>query len=284
MKMKSGMLAAALGLMAASPPGAARDGAVLRVSGESQEQDRIIEVRARVRHTTVIVLPPTENILDFVVGDSEYWHLTGAANLAFLKPLATGRQTNIALICTSGTIYSFLVAERGGEDNHLIVRVEPKAEESSPLVSTAHNPSFVSRAEVAAYQEMAQQATQASRTAKEDAEARVSQVQQQAKEEMERYRSDYSTRLIFPYRLQRKAFEWPFLVTAMWSDGQFTYLRSRAQESPALYEIKEGQPSLVAYDLTQNGLYIARRLLGDGWLQIGKEKVQWRFTPPSPLP
>ena len=39
MKMKSGMLAAALGLMAAAPPGAARDGAVRRVSGESQEQD-----------------------------------------------------------------------------------------------------------------------------------------------------------------------------------------------------------------------------------------------------
>ena len=285
MKMKSGMLAAALGLMAASLPGApAQDGPVLRVSGESQEQDHIIEVRARVRHTTVIVLPPTENILDFVVGDSEYWHLTGAANLAFLKPLATGRQTNIALICTSGTIYSFLVAERGGEDNHLIVRVEPEAEESSPLVSTAHNPSFVSRREVAAYQEMAQQATQASRTAKEDAEALVSQVQQQAKEEMDRYRSDYSTRLIFPYRLERKAFEWPFLVTAIWSDGQFTYLRSRAQESPALYEIKDGQPSLVAYDLQEDGLYIARHVLGDGWLQIGKQKAKWRFTPPKVAP
>ena len=49
--------------------------------------DQIIEVNTRIRHTTVIQLPAHENILDFIVGDSEYWHLTGAANLAFLKPI-----------------------------------------------------------------------------------------------------------------------------------------------------------------------------------------------------
>ena len=53
-------------------------------------------------------------ILDFVVGDSEYWHLTGAANLAFLKPLGQGVTTNVALVCESGRIYSFLVTERDG--------------------------------------------------------------------------------------------------------------------------------------------------------------------------
>ena len=31
-----------------------------------------------------------------MVGDSEYWHLTGAANLAFLKPIAEGVTTNVA--------------------------------------------------------------------------------------------------------------------------------------------------------------------------------------------
>ena len=33
--------------------------------------DRIIAVTTRIRHTTVIQLPAHENILDFVVGDSE---------------------------------------------------------------------------------------------------------------------------------------------------------------------------------------------------------------------
>ena len=48
---------------------------VLRVT---HAEDRITRIQTRVRHTTVIVLPSNENILDFVVGDSEYWHL-GAA-------------------------------------------------------------------------------------------------------------------------------------------------------------------------------------------------------------
>ena len=79
-------------------------------------EDRIHRLRTQVRHTTVIVLPADENILDFVVGDSEYWHLTGAANVAFLKPLRPDAATNIALVCESGRIYSFLVAEqRRGE-------------------------------------------------------------------------------------------------------------------------------------------------------------------------
>ena len=60
-------------------------GAVLRII---EAQDQIVRIQAKTRHTTVIVLPASEDILDFVVGDSEYWHLTGAANLAFLKPIA----------------------------------------------------------------------------------------------------------------------------------------------------------------------------------------------------
>ena len=42
-------------------------GPVLRVI---EAEDQIIQIRAKTRHTTVIVLPRTENVLDFVVGDS----------------------------------------------------------------------------------------------------------------------------------------------------------------------------------------------------------------------
>ena len=63
------------------------------------------------------------------------------------------------------------------------------------------------------------------------------------------------------------------------TNGQFTYLRSRAQESPALYELRDGEPALVAYDLSEDGLYVARHVLADGWLQIGDKRASWRFTP-----
>ena len=238
--------------------------------------DQIIRLRTRVRHTTVIQLPGRENILDFVVGDSEYWHLTGAANLAFLKPISEGVSTNVALVCESGRIYSFLVSEQPGQP-HLVVRIASAAESDPRISPGAHQPAFVARDQVEAYQQMAEQARQNAGAAQAEAEQQIDTVRQQAEAEINSFRADYPTRLKFPYRLQDKALKWPFLVEGMWHDGQFTYLRSNAQESPALYEIKEGKPALVAYDLNEDGLYVARHLLGDGWLQIGKEKAQWKL-------
>ena len=87
-------------LLAALPVAATaqqeNDDAFLRVSVPEEGEDRVHRLRTQVRHTTVIVLPAGENILDFVVGDSEYWHLTGAANVAFLKPLASDAATDDA--------------------------------------------------------------------------------------------------------------------------------------------------------------------------------------------
>ena len=253
-------------------PALVAEPSVIRVG---DNPDQIVRLRTRVRHTTVIQLPGHENILDFVVGDSEYWHLTGAANLAFLKPISEGVNTNVALVCESGRIYSFLVSEQPGQP-HLVVRIASEAENDPRISPGGHQPAFVARDQVAAYQQMAEQARQNAVAAQTKAEQQIDTVRQQAEGEISSFRADYPTRIKFPYRLADKALKWPFLVQGMWHDGQFTYLRSNAQESPALYEIKDGKPSLVAYDLTEDGLYIARHLLGDGWLQIGKEKAQWK--------
>ena len=278
------MLAATSLTAQESPEAAAADPSVIHIA---DNPDRIVRIRTRVRHTTVIQLPQRENILDFVVGDSEYWHLTGAANLAFLKPISEGVSTNVALVCESGRIYSFLVSEQSGQP-HLVVRIASAAESDPRVSPTTHQPAFVARDQVAAYQQMAEQARLTAVTAQAEAEQQVAAVRreaegeidaarQQAEGEITSFRADYPTRLQFPYRLQDKALRWPFLVEGMWHDGQFTYLRSNAQESPALYEIKDGKPSLVAYDLTEDGLYIARHLLGDGWIQIGRERAQWKL-------
>ena len=257
------------------------DGAVIhRVGG----QDQIVRIRAKTRHTTVIVLPATENVLDFVVGDSEYWHLTGAANLAFLKPIAEGVTTNVALVCESGRIYSFLVTEQTNGQPHLVVRIEPQSEDDPRISPGKHEPAFVARGRVTAYQQMAETAIETARAAQVEADSRIADAAALAAGESEAFQAQYPTRLKFPYRLDDKAIKWPFLVEGMWHDGQFTYLRSNAQESPALYEQKDGKPSLVAYDLGEDGLYIARHVLGDGWLQIGKQKARWRFTVPEIAP
>ena len=249
---------------------AAPDASVLQVH---DAPDQIIHVTTRIRHTTVIQLPPHENILDFVVGDSEYWHLTGAANLAFLKPIGEGVNTNVALVCESGRIYSFLVAERAAPP-HLIVRVGADPDTATP--AGAPVPAFVARSRVAEYQLMAEQSRAAVHAAQLDAEAQIAAMRQDAAAQIDDFRSSYPTRLEFPYVLDDKAGRWPFLVQGMWHDGQFTYVRSTAQETPALYENRDGEPSLIPYDLQQDGLFIVRRLVGRGWLQIGRERAGWK--------
>ena len=236
--------------------------------------DQIIEVNTRIRHTTVIQLPAHENILDFVVGDSEYWHLTGAANLAFLKPIGEAVNTNVALVCESGRIYSFLVTERDAPP-HLIVRVG--ADQTTTTPAGTGLPAFVARSRVAEYQLMAEQSRAAVEAAQLEAEAQIAAMRQDAASQVNEFRSTYPTRLQFPYQLDERAARWPFLVEGMWHDGQFTYVRSTAQETPALYENRDGQPSLIPYDLEQDGLFIVRRLVGPGWLQIGRERAGWKI-------
>ncbi len=254
--------------------GIATGSGVLRIN---ERQDQIIEIRAKVRHTTVLVLPKTENILDYVVGDSDYWHLSGAANLAYLKPIATGVRTNVTLVCASGRIYTFLASE-GAESPHLVVRIERTGGGYGHAAESPHKPAFVSRSMVEGYQYAARQANEAALAAKSDAEARVNEAKQEAAKTIDQFRSSYPARLKWPYRLEKRAFERPFLVEALWHDGQFTYLRCQAQESPALYELKDGSPNLVSYDLSQDGLYVVRHVLGDGWLAIGNNKAKWRFV------
>ena len=249
---------------AATPGGAS----VLHVEDVA---DQIIDVTTRVRHTTVIQLPASENILDFIVGDSEYWHLTGAANLAFLKPIGEGVTTNVALVCESGRIYAFLVTERNAPP-HLIVRVGAADDTSA----AGHVPAFVARSQVAEYQRMAEQSRAAVQLAQQQAEEAITATRQHATAQVDQFRQTYPTQLKFPYELDDKALRWPFLVQGMWHDGQFTYVRSTAQETPALYENKDGQPSLIPYDLQDDGLFIVRRLVGSGWLQIGRDRAGWK--------
>ena len=272
--------AAAIGLFTALPL-LAQDSHILRIDPSA---DEVWRLSTRVRHTTVITLPAAENILDFVVGDLDYWHLSGSANVAFLKPTEEGVETNVALVCESGRIYPFLVAESSETPPHLIVRLDDFESEAAAAAGEAHRPAFVAAAQVASYQAMATKATADVAAERRAAEEQIAAARADAGNQVDAFRAEYPTRVRFPYRLHEKAKRWPFLVEGMWNDGQFTYLRSRAQESPALYERKDGEPSLIPYDLTEDGLYVVRRVVGAGWLQIGKQRAVWTFDEPEPLP
>ena len=258
---------------------AASSEAAKRVSLDTLDTDIVIQTR--IRHATVIVLPDSEQILDFVAGDSETWAVSGAVNVAYVKPGEEGARTNIALICASGNIYSFRVRENSNAEPDLVVYVDyaaaPSQIESRGKRPEPHEPKFISRMDVAIYQEAAEQAEKNARAAWDQAERRM-------QEAIDRFRSSYPTLIRFEYSLEKKAERSPFEIAGMWHDGRFTYVRSHATEAPALYEFRDGKPSLVAYELTPDGLYIVNRVLDDGFFQIGKERAKWRHVPPDRQP
>src|SRR5579862_6736358 len=85
------------------------DGA--RVVKYSKED--VVPVHAKLRFSTLIVLPDEEEILDFTTGDREFWIINGSHNLCYVHPAQAGIRSNLNLITASGHVYSFLLTEIG---------------------------------------------------------------------------------------------------------------------------------------------------------------------------
>src|SRR5258707_12469795 len=66
----------------ASPARAATEAA--RVVKYGKED--IVPVRAKLRFSTLIVLPDDEEILDFTTGDKEFWIINGSHNPCYFHP------------------------------------------------------------------------------------------------------------------------------------------------------------------------------------------------------
>ena len=64
----------------------------------------------------------------------------------------------------------------------------------------------------------------------------------------------------------------PFNVRAMYNDDKFTYLQARPEETPTVYEIKDGKPNLVNFTY-ENGVYTVGKILDRGYLVVGKQKM-----------
>ena len=80
-------------------------------------KEDIVPVRAKLRFSTLIVLPESEEILDFTTGDKEFWIINGTHNLCYVHPAQAGIRSNLNLITASGHVYSFLLTETSSEPN-----------------------------------------------------------------------------------------------------------------------------------------------------------------------
>ncbi|MGH9865248.1 MAG: TrbG/VirB9 family P-type conjugative transfer protein [Candidatus Acidiferrales bacterium] len=231
-------------------------------------QDDIVTVHAKLRYSTLIVLPENEEILDFTTGDKDFWIINGAHNLCYIHPAKAGIRSNLNLITASGHVYSFLLEEISNEPDiepDLKIFIEPK--EQSGIGTDAFARNFVPASEVDAYQREIQ-------TVREQAAAHVRAAEASAKQQIEKFRSQYPTTLQFDYELDRKATGEPFLVSAIFHDDRFTYIKCAAPEKPAIYEMKDGKPNLINFDL-DNGMYIVPKIMDAGYLTIAKKKVSF---------
>jgi type IV secretion system protein VirB9 len=226
-------------------------------------KEDVVPVRAKIRYSTLLVLPDNEEILDFTTGDREFWIINGAHNLCYVHPAQAGIRSNLNLITSSGHVYSFLLTEISSEPNvqpDLKLFVEPK--ESSGATSLE---GYVRAGEAEAYKKELQ-------ALREQTETRVRAAEAGVAERINRIRSEYAAKLRFDYPLETAAGREPFLVSAIYHDDAFTYIRCGARETPALYEVKDGKPNLVQFQF-QNGVYIVPKIIDNGYLAVGKKKL-----------
>ncbi|MGB9420082.1 MAG: TrbG/VirB9 family P-type conjugative transfer protein [Candidatus Acidiferrum sp.] len=238
--------------------------AAARVVKYSKED--IVPVHAKLRFSTLIVLPEDEEILDFTTGDKEFWVINGAHNLCYVHPAQAGIRSNLNLITASGHVYSFLLTEISNQPNaepDLKLFVEPK--EGSGTAVNSGLRGYVSAGEAQAYKKELE-------TLRSQAAEQIHAAQAQSADQINRFRSSYATKLQFDYPLDPKAGRQPFLVSAIYHDDSFTYIKCAAREKPALYEIKDGKPNLISFQF-ENGVYIAPKIIDNGYLAIGKKKL-----------
>ena len=230
----------------------------------------IIPIRAKVRFSTLIVLPPDEEVLDFTTGDKDFWIINGIHNLCYLHPSQAGIRTNLNLVTASGHVYSFLLTEiskdAGDADPDFKVFVTRDSQQAATNQPSA--PQLVRASDVAAYKgeiaELRDEITQLSKQADEKAEKQIAE-----------YRESYPAKLSFDYSISKQASRAPFLVSAIYHDDRFTYVKAAAREKPALYEMKDGKPNLVNFDL-EDGVYIVPKIVDSGYLVIGKKRLTFR--------
>jgi len=213
----------------------------------------IVNIRAKIKYTTLIELPSAEKIMEAATGDKDFWIIDVVQNFCFIHPAKPGIRSNLNLITDKGNIYSFTVEDVSEEkvDPDLKVIVQP-ADQSS-IAHLAGHSQFVPTTEIEAMR------------------AQVQLTQSRAAQEIDQYRSQYPTKLRFDYHYKN---EKPFAITSIYHDDKFTYIKTDAKEKFSVYEVKDDSPNLINYDLRE-GTYIVAKVLDHGYLQIGKKRLEF---------
>jgi len=226
-------------------------------------------IRAALLQSTLIVLPVEEKVANVFAGDTVDWVFDGghvASRFISIKPKLANSTTDVHIVSDHGNEYTLELREvSSDEDPHFDSKVFITPDDKAEKEKLIELPVFVPAVEL----EQAKQQTAAAK-ASEVATLKV----EAAKEEA--YRSQYPGTLHFDYTWDKSKGKELGLLE-IWRDEKFTYLRGQFQETPALYEVKDKKPSLINFDFS-NGLYTVPKELDNGYLAIGKQKVEFHRT------
>ena len=214
----------------------------------------IVAIRARVKYTTLIEVPPSEKIMEAATGDKDFWIVDVVGNFCFVHPAKQGISSNLNLITDKGNIYSFTLQDIAGSPGEPDLKVIVEPADRSTIVAASGPAQFVPAAQL------------------EQSKQQVAALQSHVEQAVDEYKSSYPTQLKFDYVY--KANEAPFDIQSIYHDDKFTYIKTNAPEKFSVYEMKDGKPNLVTYDLRE-GTYIIPKIMDDGYVELGKKRMSF---------
>src|SRR5262249_48096454 len=142
------------------------------------------------------------------------------------------------------------------------LKVFVELDDHSMASAVEGSPRFVSAQVVEDYRQQVEIAKEETQQCKESAQAAI-----------DKGISQFVSNVRFPYSFV--AGKKPFGVRAMYTNNTFTFIQARPEETPVLYEIKDGKPNLVNFEY-KNGVYTVPKILEEGYLAIGKQKLRFK--------
>lgn len=244
-------LATALAIAGASLTAAAQDPAARTVQVHSQD---IVPIHAKLKYTTLIEVPASEKIMEAATGDKEFWVVDVVGNFCFVHPAKAGIASNLNLITDKGNIYSFTLQDVSDSSVAPDLKVLVQPADRSALVASSGPAQFVPAAEL------------------QQSREQLAQIQAHVAQAVDEYKSAYPLALKFDYAFHSN--EAPFDVESIFHDDKFTYIKTAAPEKFSVYEMKDGKPNLVNYDL-RDGTYVIPKVMDSGYLQLGNKRMEF---------
>jgi type IV secretory pathway VirB9-like protein len=214
----------------------------------------IVPIHAKLKYTTLIEVPPTEKIIEAATGDKDFWVVDVVGNFCFVHPAKTGISSNLNLITDKGNIYSFTLQD---------VSVTAEMPDLKVLIQPADSSSIVASSGPAQY---------VPATQLDQARQQLAAIQSHITQAVDEFKSVYPLSLKFDYMF--KANEAPFDIQSIYHDDKFTYIKTDAPEKFSVYEVKDGKPDLINYDLRE-GTYIIPKVMDSGYVELGKKRMDF---------